>query len=227
MIFQLIPVKRNAQRKYQKNGSVIALCELLKDKKYAGYRSQVFRLLMTTARQFQKSRLTRFRDLPQSQQFLRNYQVDPIALQIMTYLDNVYSGTTNETNRLRAAIGEMFCYSICKKVCTKAEIEVQVQIGSWVSRDPIDAAGCTEKWGWCLESKVTVNKYGIAATQNQKNQLDTIEQLTNGDGKGAFFVYGYKNSLLNLLDDSGFDSGSYRVFDRGDSTSIERLLMPS
>lgn len=219
MLFDLISVCPNDREPYQKR--VEKLCNLLKDSKGSVFRVPVFILLTISGISFSNQSFTKFRDHPQAKWFMKLHRLDPMAHAIIDELDNIYAETPNEIDNLRGAVGEVFSYFICRKVFVRAGIEVNVKIANWTSRQ-IDAAGCSDEMGYCLQSKCSPKN--LRSIVIQKRDLDKIEQLTSGRGKGAFITFVDRRQFQARLNSVGIDPSKYRVFDRVDLAVLEQRL---
>jgi hypothetical protein len=221
LVFHIIPLRPNPREKYQRQ--VKKLCKLLSDKEGTQYRFQIFGLLNITGNQATKNfnrGYSLFRDLPEVKRFSKYYFADLRVIAIMDELDKIYAAPSSEIDHLRGAIGEVFSYYICCKVYSKADIEVQVRIGSWTS-ESIDTAGCNEGRGHCIQSKCGGQ---LGDIDKQKQDLDKIEKLTRGIAKGLFVTFGTRQTFHNRLRFKGIDTQGYRILDRSDLGVLESIL---
>jgi len=220
MVFDLIPVRPNPREDYQKR--VEKLCNLLKDEDGSTYRVDVFTLLTISGTTFSKKPFIKFRKHPQAEWFLSVYHSDVRALEIMDELDKIYGADPGEIDHLRGAVGEVFSFFICRKVYPKAGMEVKIRIGTWTS-GLIDAAGCSQKRGHCLQSKASLRYWN--SIFSQKKDLDRIEKLTAGKAQGAFITYENREVFYRRLRNAGFNPSEYKVLDRWDLSALEKRLV--
>ena len=219
MIFQIIPILPNPREKYQKQ--VEDLCKLLIDEDGKYYRVPVFLLLSVSGKHFQRTGLREFREYRKAKLFLRDHPADVRALNIMSELDRIYGVDPDKIDHLRGAVGEVFAYYVCRKIYPRADIEVRVEVGKWVSGS-IDTAGCSHEKGHCLQSKYSAQDW--RSIIEQKRDLDEIERLTKGKAQGAFITYMERGAFDIVLRARGVDTSKYRVFDRSDMLVLEECL---
>lgn len=219
MLFNLVRVRPNDREKYQKR--VEKLCTLLKDETGSVYRLPVFILLTIHGRLFKRTTCKYFHDHPQARLFMKLHPADIRVKDIMAELDDIYTQDADEIDNLRAAVGEVFSYFICRKIYPRADIEVQVEIDKWISH-PIDSVGCSDEVGSCLQAKCSPKN--LQSIVSQKRELDKIEQLTVGKGKGAFITFVDRKEFNTRLDGAGIKSSGYRIYDRTDLAALEQRL---
>jgi hypothetical protein len=223
MVFIIHQITPNPREHYQEQ--VEDLCKLLTDKQGKEYRYDVFRLLSIISGSiatncFRRRGHTKFRDLDQLRSFRRFYPADLRAEQILRQLDGIYSNLASDINHLRGAVGEVFAYCICKKIHPNSGIEIQVQIDSWMSGS-IDAGGCSDKRGHCIQSKCGGSVGDIVS---QKKDLDKIQKLTSEKAEGFFITFVTRQAFNNLLASMGLDPQTYKVLDRSDLVQLEDIL---
>ena len=227
MVFQIIPIRPNPRKRY--HDQVEDLCILLKDRDGMRYRRGVFLLLGISAKQalktFQKRGARKFREHPEAKQFLRRNPADLKAQEIMNALDIIYGADPNEIDHLRGAVGEVFSYFILRKIYSKTDIEVQIQIDTWTSNS-IDVAGCDNKRGHCLQSKCSpYAPDAIDSILEQKEDLDKIEKLTSGKAEGAFITFEEQDGFCARLRSKAINTDTYKVFGRTELAALEQLLI--
>jgi hypothetical protein len=219
MVFEIIPTRPNPRDKYQKQ--VKNLCKLLFDEDGEYYRVPVFLLLAVDGRHFQKAGHQKFRELRRAKLFLRNNPGDRKAINIMSELDKIYVGDPGEIDNMRGAVGEVFAYYVCRRVYPRADIEVQVKVGTWTSGS-IDTAGCSHEKGHCLQSKCSLQN--LQSIIGQRSDLDEIERRTKGKAQGAFLTFVGRETFYMLLRHIKEDPTKYTVFDRRDLLVLEERL---
>jgi hypothetical protein len=222
MVFIIHPIRPNPRKHYQ--GQVEDLCKLLADKQGKEYRYYVFRLLCMTGsmatKSFHREGHTTFRNLWQLRDFKKFYPADLRAEQILRQLDGIYANPADDIDQLRGAIGEVFAYFVCKKIHPNSDIEIKVQINSWISGS-IDTGGCNDNRGHCIQSKCGGRVGDIVS---QKQNLDKIQELTSGKAEGFFITFTSRRAFDNLLASKGLDSQTYKVLDRSDLVQLEEIL---
>lgn len=219
MLFNIISISPNDRETYQKR--VQSLCEILKNKDGQIYRNQVFMLLTISGQAFSAGRYKKFSEHPRARLFMKQFPIDLTAIAIMGHLDDIYSEDTNTIDNLRGAVGEVFSYLICQKLYKKSAIEAMVEIRKWQS-NPIDAVGCSEDSGYCLQSKCSARD--LSSIKKQNDELIKIEELTSEKGKGAFISFIDRRSFRLRLTNIGEDPDEYIVFDRTDLVNLETSL---
>ena len=223
MVFIIHPITPNPREHYQ--GQVKDLCKLLIGKQGEEYRHEIFRLLCITGsiaiKSFSRQGHTKFRDLQQLRSFKRFYAADLTAAQILQQLDGIYANTSSDIDNLRGAIGEVFAYYICRRIHPNSGIEIRVQIDSWMSGS-IDAGGCSDKRGHCIQSKCGGRVGDIGS---QKLDLDKIQELTSEKAEGFFITFTTRQAFDNLLASRGLDPQTYKVLDRSDLVRLEKILV--
>lgn len=222
MVFVIRPIVPNPRQHYQ--GQIEGLCKLLTDNKGKEYRYHVFELLCITGsiarKSLDKQGQEKFRDLIQLRSFRKFHAVDVRGLQILQELDNIYASPISDIDHLRGAVGEVFAYYICRKIYPNSAIEIQVEVNSWTSGS-IDAGGCNNKRGHCIQSKCGGKLGDIAG---QKLDLDKIQELTAEKAQGFFITLTSRKAFNNLLASNGLDPQTYKVLDRTDLVQLENIL---
>ncbi len=219
MVFDLVPIRPNPREAYQRR--VERLCNLLKDEEGSSYRVPDFQLLTIPGTLFCRKGFTKFRQHPQAKLFLNQHSAHVRALEILNELDAIYAGDSSEIDHLRGAVGEVFSYFICRKIYPRADIEVQVRIGVWTSGS-IDAAGCSQERGHCLQSKCSLDDWD--SIRRQKDDLSQIETLSGGKAEGFFITYIHRDAFYLRLTNAGLDPSEYKVLDSTDLLLLEDRL---
>lgn len=231
-LFQIIPLKPNPREQFHKK--VEDLCKLLNDDEGKNYRVSVFQILGVVSGKTFEKRKTRYnlnsiREYNEAKHFLKTFVADVRALEIMTELEKIYDGDVDQIDHLRGAVGEVFAYHMCRKVYQQNGIEAKVGINGWAS-NPIDAVGCNDKNGFCLQCKASLTGWGRAQTklwismQKQEREMENIREKTSHRARCAFLTYLNRASFDLLVSEVGGNSEDYNIFDRSDLCVLEHRL---
>lgn len=153
--------------------------------------------------------------------FLRQFQADVTAMQIVQMLSTLYDHRdAHEINHLRGAIGEVYAFLMCQRVYPKYNgLEVCLVVDCQVFANPIDAVGYNDIKGHCLQSKI--GYFDKLSTERQKTTFDIIESLTKNSMECRFFTLLEDRDIERVFRLRGIDSTSYKFFSLPDMLVLE------